>query len=69
MPAAPIWTMPWRRRKRASRSGRGPRAKRADIILKAVQLMRERVEAMAIAMTLEQGKAHRAVTPGNSTRL
>ena len=31
-------------------------AKRADIILKAVQLIRERVEAMAIAMTLEQGK-------------
>ena len=31
-------------------------AKRAEIILKAVQLMRERVEAMAIAMTLEQGK-------------
>ncbi|MGE5512645.1 MAG: NAD-dependent succinate-semialdehyde dehydrogenase [Bacteroidota bacterium] len=31
-------------------------AKRAEIILKAVQLMRERVEEMAVAMTLEQGK-------------
>ena len=31
-------------------------AKRADVILKAVQLMRERVEEMAFAMTLEQGK-------------
>jgi succinate-semialdehyde dehydrogenase/glutarate-semialdehyde dehydrogenase len=31
-------------------------AKRAEIILKAAQLMRERVEEMAVAMTLEQGK-------------
>ena len=31
-------------------------AKRAEIILKAVALMRERVEEMAVAMTLEQGK-------------
>jgi succinate-semialdehyde dehydrogenase/glutarate-semialdehyde dehydrogenase len=31
-------------------------AKRADIILKAAQLMRQRVEEMAVAMTLEQGK-------------
>jgi len=31
-------------------------AKRAEIILKAVVLMRERVEDMAVAMTLEQGK-------------
>jgi succinate-semialdehyde dehydrogenase/glutarate-semialdehyde dehydrogenase len=31
-------------------------AKRADIILKAARLIRERVEPMAIAMTLEQGK-------------
>ncbi len=31
-------------------------AKRAQIILKAVALMRERVEEMAVAMTLEQGK-------------
>lgn len=31
-------------------------AKRAEIIQKAAQLMRERVEAMATAMTLEQGK-------------
>ena len=31
-------------------------AKRAQIILEAVRLMRERVEEMAIAMTLEQGK-------------
>ena len=31
-------------------------AKRAQIILKAAQLIRERVEPMAIAMTLEQGK-------------
>lgn len=31
-------------------------AKRADIILKAAQLIRERVEEMAVAMTLEQGK-------------
>ena len=31
-------------------------AKRADIILKAAQLARERVEEMAVAMTLEQGK-------------
>ena len=31
-------------------------AKRAEIILEAVRLMRERVEDMAIAMTLEQGK-------------
>jgi len=31
-------------------------AKRAEIILEAVRLMRERVEEMAIAMTLEQGK-------------
>jgi len=31
-------------------------AKRADIILKAARLARERVEEMAIAMTLEQGK-------------
>jgi succinate-semialdehyde dehydrogenase/glutarate-semialdehyde dehydrogenase len=31
-------------------------AKRAEVILRAVQLMRERVEAMAVAMTLEQGK-------------
>jgi succinate-semialdehyde dehydrogenase/glutarate-semialdehyde dehydrogenase len=30
--------------------------KRAEIILEAVRLMRERVEAMAVAMTLEQGK-------------
>ena len=31
-------------------------ARRAEIILKAAALMRERVEEMAIAMTLEQGK-------------
>ncbi len=31
-------------------------AKRADIILNAARLIRERVESMAIAMTLEQGK-------------
>jgi succinate-semialdehyde dehydrogenase/glutarate-semialdehyde dehydrogenase len=31
-------------------------AKRAEIIMKAVTLMRERVEDMAVAMTLEQGK-------------
>ncbi len=31
-------------------------AKRSEIILKAVALMRERIEEMAIAMTLEQGK-------------
>ena len=31
-------------------------AKRAEIILEAARLMRERVEDMAIAMTLEQGK-------------
>ena len=31
-------------------------AKRAEIILEAARLMRERVEEMAIAMTLEQGK-------------
>jgi succinate-semialdehyde dehydrogenase/glutarate-semialdehyde dehydrogenase len=31
-------------------------AKRADIILKAVAIMRQRVEEMAVAMTLEQGK-------------
>jgi succinate-semialdehyde dehydrogenase/glutarate-semialdehyde dehydrogenase len=31
-------------------------AKRAQIILKAAQLIRERVEEMAVAMTLEQGK-------------
>lgn len=31
-------------------------AKRAEVIFKAVALMRERVEAMAVAMTLEQGK-------------
>jgi len=31
-------------------------AKRAEIILKAAQLVRERVEEMAVAMTLEQGK-------------
>jgi succinate-semialdehyde dehydrogenase/glutarate-semialdehyde dehydrogenase len=30
-------------------------AKRSEIILKAVALMRERVEEMAIGMTLEQG--------------
>jgi succinate-semialdehyde dehydrogenase/glutarate-semialdehyde dehydrogenase len=32
-------------------------AKRAEIILKAAQLMRERIEELAVAMTLEQGKA------------
>jgi succinate-semialdehyde dehydrogenase / glutarate-semialdehyde dehydrogenase len=31
-------------------------AKRAEIILKAAALVRERVEEMAVAMTLEQGK-------------
>ena len=31
-------------------------AKRAEIILKAVGIMRQRVEEMAVAMTLEQGK-------------
>lgn len=31
-------------------------AKRAEIILKATQLVRERIEEMAVAMTLEQGK-------------
>ncbi|MCC6470379.1 MAG: NAD-dependent succinate-semialdehyde dehydrogenase [Alphaproteobacteria bacterium] len=31
-------------------------AGRAEVILKAVRLMRERVDAMAVAMTLEQGK-------------
>jgi succinate-semialdehyde dehydrogenase/glutarate-semialdehyde dehydrogenase len=31
-------------------------SKRAEIILKAVQIMRERAEEMAVAMTLEQGK-------------
>ena len=31
-------------------------SKRAEIILKAVQLMRERIEELAVAMTLEQGK-------------
>jgi succinate-semialdehyde dehydrogenase / glutarate-semialdehyde dehydrogenase len=31
-------------------------AKRAEIILKAAQLVRQRVEEMAVAMTLEQGK-------------
>jgi succinate-semialdehyde dehydrogenase / glutarate-semialdehyde dehydrogenase len=31
-------------------------AKRADIILRAARLIRERVEEMAVAMTLEQGK-------------
>jgi succinate-semialdehyde dehydrogenase/glutarate-semialdehyde dehydrogenase len=31
-------------------------AKRAEIILRAAQIMRERVEDMAVAMTLEQGK-------------
>jgi succinate-semialdehyde dehydrogenase/glutarate-semialdehyde dehydrogenase len=33
-----------------------PAAKRAEIILKAAQLARQRVEEMAVAMTLEQGK-------------
>ncbi len=33
-----------------------PPVKRAEIILKAARLMRERVEEMAVAMTLEQGK-------------
>jgi len=33
-----------------------PPIKRSEIILKAVALMRERVEDMAVAMTLEQGK-------------
>ncbi len=33
----------------------GP-AKRAEIILKAAQIMRGRIEEMAVAMTLEQGK-------------
>jgi succinate-semialdehyde dehydrogenase/glutarate-semialdehyde dehydrogenase len=33
-----------------------PPAKRAEIIFEAVRLMRGRVEDMAIAMTLEQGK-------------
>ena len=31
-------------------------AKRAEIILKAAQIIRGRVEEMAVAMTLEQGK-------------
>src|SRR6201986_532606 len=31
-------------------------AKRAEIIMKAAQIMRERVEDLAVAMTLEQGK-------------
>src|SRR5262249_11740960 len=31
-------------------------ARRAEIILKAAQLMRERIEELAVAMTLEQGK-------------
>jgi succinate-semialdehyde dehydrogenase/glutarate-semialdehyde dehydrogenase len=31
-------------------------AKRAEIILKAARLMRERIEELAVAMTLEQGK-------------
>ena len=31
-------------------------AKRGEIILKAARLIRERVEEMAVAMTLEQGK-------------
>src|SRR6202790_4789393 len=31
-------------------------AKRAEIVLKAARLARERVEEMAVAMTLEQGK-------------
>jgi succinate-semialdehyde dehydrogenase/glutarate-semialdehyde dehydrogenase len=35
---------------------RTPPAKRAEIILEAVRLVRERVEDMAVAMTLEQGK-------------
>jgi succinate-semialdehyde dehydrogenase/glutarate-semialdehyde dehydrogenase len=35
---------------------RTPPARRAEIILRAAALMRERVEDMAVAMTLEQGK-------------
>lgn len=35
---------------------RTPPAKRTEIILRATQLVRERVEEMAVAMTLEQGK-------------
>ncbi len=35
---------------------RMPAAKRADIILRAAQIIRQRVEDMAVAMTLEQGK-------------
>ena len=31
-------------------------AKRAEVILKAARLIRERVDEMAVAMTLEQGK-------------
>src|ERR1700730_4214854 len=31
-------------------------ARRAEIILRAAQLVRQRVEEMAVAMTLEQGK-------------
>jgi succinate-semialdehyde dehydrogenase / glutarate-semialdehyde dehydrogenase len=33
-----------------------PPSRRSEIILKAVALMRERIEEMAVAMTLEQGK-------------
>jgi succinate-semialdehyde dehydrogenase/glutarate-semialdehyde dehydrogenase len=35
---------------------RASAARRAEVILRAAQLIRERVEAMAVAMTLEQGK-------------
>lgn len=49
--------MPLLQPRKAAKSGHAPRLpKRADIILKATQLMRERVEEMAVAMTLEQGK-------------
>ena len=44
-------------------------AKRAEIILEAARLMRERVEDMAIAMTLEQGKPIAPVAAGDPARL
>lgn len=49
--------MPLLQPRKAAKSGHAPRLpKRADIILKATHLMRERFEEMAVAMTLEQGK-------------
>ena len=57
LPRSPISTMRSPRPNAASRSGARPRRPSApQIILKAASLMRERVDEMAVAMTLEQGK-------------